>query len=117
MYAVRCRLFRFLKYFEPMTVEHLTSFTETSYFSVVLVLRMKVNVYMYLVQISFSLFISLGTIFQTYYFNVSYTFVLLYDYDCLLNDKTGEIECHLDICLCILNDFGILLRKSQMQTL
>ncbi len=74
---------------------------------------MKVNVYMmYWVQISFSLFISLGTILQTYYFNVSYTFVLLYDYDCLLNDNGGE-----DICLCILNDFGILLRKSQMQKL
>lgn len=54
-------------------------------------LRLKVNVYMmYLVQISFSLFISLGTILQTYYFNVSYTFVLLYDYDCLFNYKTGE---------------------------
>lgn len=79
---------------------------------------MKVNVYMmYLVQISFSLFISLGTILQTYFFNVSYTFVLLYDYDCLFNYKTGEIECHLDIGLCIHNDFGILLRKSQMQKL
>lgn len=26
-----------------------------------------------------------------------------------------ERECHLDIGLCIHNDFGILLRKSQMQ--